>query len=410
MNVVKAGVLALLATVATAVPAGAATDGGPTNRGAVVDSTFLFGLEPKQVEDFLTPVGVYVPQARYGVDAHRVVYQTVDVRGRSTTASTLVVLPRSGDRRLRPAVWLHGTQSDKDGAPSVSECCDRAAGVLFASLGYAATAPDYLGLGAGPGTHPYFHKETMVSASVDALRATRNFAAGGAGSAGSAGGAGKSRTVGGKVSVAGFSQGANGSFLLARALQRGADRNFSLGALAPISGAYHLFDVEWPAALTGDVEPAAATYYLAYITVAWNRIYHLYDDESEVFLGPYAGRVAGLFDGTHSLEETQDALPKRPGDLIRPEWARQLLHPTGKLALAARANDDACERWTPAAPVRMFGAHGDPEAVYANSERCYRNLRGRNADVTLTDAGDVDHITSLVLSVPHVATWFAELI
>jgi len=57
-------------------------------------------------------------------------------------------------------------------------------------------------------------------------------------------------------------------------------------------------------------------------------------------------------------------------------------------------------------PVRMFGAHGDREAVYSNSERCRADLRG--ADVTLTDVGDVDHMTSLVLSVPRVATWFAQ--
>lgn len=338
---------------------------------------------------------MYVPEARHGVDAYRVVYRTVDVRNRATTASTLVVLPRTGERRLRPAVWLHGTQSYKGDAPSVSECCDRAAGVLFASIGYATTAPDYLGLGEGPGPHPYFHKETMVGASVDALRATWAFAAG------------RGRTVGGAVSVAGFSQGANASFLLGRALQRGADRNFSLGALAPISGAYHLFDIEWPAAIEGHVRPDAATYYLAYITVAWNRIYGLYRDESEVFQTPYAGHVADLFDGTHTLDETTKALPDNPRDLLREEWTERLLHPTGPLARAAHANDDACLRWTPAAPVRMFAAHGDPEAVYANSQRCHRELRG--ADVTLTDVGDVDHVTSLVLPVPRVATWFAGI-
>jgi hypothetical protein len=55
----------------------------------------------------------------------------------------------------------------------------------------------------------------------------------------------------------------------------------------------------------------------------------------------------------------------------------------------------------------MYAAHGDPEAVYANSVECQRRLRGPGA--TLTDVGDVDHITSLVLSVPSVATWFATL-
>lgn len=396
MNLLKLGGVALLmAVTAVPTPATAAEAGGVVGRGTVVSSTPVLGLDAQQVKDFLQPLGVYVPEARLGVDAYRVVYRTVDVRGRSTTASTLVVLPRTGDRRLRPAVWLHGTQSYRYDAPSVSECCDRAAGVLFASLGYATAAPDYLGLGDGPGTHPYFHSATMVSASVDALRATRRFAAG------------KGRVVGGPVAVSGFSQGANGSLLLARALQRGADADFTLGALAPISGAYHLFDIEWPAALDGAVEPRAATYYLAYITVAWNRIYHLYEDESQVFKPPYAGGVATLFDGGHTIEQTLAGLPATPADLLQPAYVALLRQPEGALARAARANDDACMRWTPSAPVRMYAAHGDPEAVYANSLRCRESLDG--ADVTLTDVGDVDHITSLVLSIPQVAKWFAAL-
>lgn len=55
----------------------------------------------------------------------------------------------------------------------------------------------------------------------------------------------------------------------------------------------------------------------------------------------------------------------------------------------------------------MYAAHGDPEAVYANSQRCKQSLNG--ADLTLTDVGDVDHITSLVRSIPQVAKWFATL-
>jgi hypothetical protein len=180
MGLLKLRSMALLAAagIAVAIPPyanAAASTAEP--RASVVSSTPVLGLDAGQVKDFLQPLGVYVPEARYGVDAYRVVYRTSDVTGRATTASSLAVLPRTGDRGLRPAVWLHGTQSYRGDAPSVSECCDRAAAVLFAALGYAATAPDYLGLGEGPGFHPYFHAATMVSASVDALRATRQLAA-----------------------------------------------------------------------------------------------------------------------------------------------------------------------------------------------------------------------------------------
>ncbi|MBO3748856.1 hypothetical protein J5X84_22485 [Streptosporangiaceae bacterium NEAU-GS5] len=348
-------------------------------------------LGASEIKGYLPP-GVFIPAARYGVDAYRIVYRTVDVRGRSTTASGLVVLPRNDRHRLRPAVWLHGTQSFRKDAPSVSPCCDRAAAVLFASLGYAVTAPDYLGLGLGRGNHPYFHAPTMVSASVDAMTATRRFAAA------------RGRTVAGPVAVSGFSQGANGAFLLAKALEKGP----GVAALAPISGAYELFDVEWPAALDGKVAPKAATYYLAYITVAWNRLYHLYDDESEVFKAPYAGHVAALFDGRHTLDETAAGLPADPAHLLTSDYMARLRHPTGSLGRAARANDYACRPWRASFPIRMFAAHGDPEAVFENSRRCLAALEG--GDVTLTDVGDVDHITSVVLSIPRVGAYLATLV
>lgn len=131
----------MLSTAAALLLAAAVPAQALESRGSIVQRTPLFGMEPDQVKEFLAPLGVWVPEARYGVDAYRVVYRTIDVRGRATTASTLVVLPRTGEHRLKPAIWLHGTQSDRRDAPSVSECCDRAPGVLFASLGRAAFGP-----------------------------------------------------------------------------------------------------------------------------------------------------------------------------------------------------------------------------------------------------------------------------
>jgi hypothetical protein len=126
-----------------------------------------------------------------------------------------------------------------------------------------------------------------------------------------------------------------------------------------------------------------------------------------VFKAPYAGHVAALFDGDHTVDETMAGLPASPGDLFQASYTNQLRHPGGALRRAARANDYACLRWRTSAPIRMYAAHGDPEAVYANSLRCKDLLHA--TDITLTDVGDVDHIASLVRSVPQVATWFATL-
>ncbi|MEU9624406.1 MULTISPECIES: hypothetical protein [unclassified Streptomyces] len=39
----------------------------------------------------------------------RIVYRTVDITGRPTTASELVAMPKNDERDLRVVSWLHGT-------------------------------------------------------------------------------------------------------------------------------------------------------------------------------------------------------------------------------------------------------------------------------------------------------------
>ena len=57
--------------------------------------------------------------------------------GRTTTASALVVLPRTREHTLRTVAWLHGTRVYRG---------DTGSAVLFAASGYATVAPDCLGL------------------------------------------------------------------------------------------------------------------------------------------------------------------------------------------------------------------------------------------------------------------------
>ncbi|MFG2437670.1 hypothetical protein [Streptomyces sp. NPDC048508] len=94
-------------------------------------------------------------------------YRTIDVHKRPTKASELVALPNNGERDLRVVSWLHGTEVDRRAVASVNtESTDRATALLFASTGHALSAPDYLGLGKGPGTHPYGSAEGTVSAAA----------------------------------------------------------------------------------------------------------------------------------------------------------------------------------------------------------------------------------------------------
>ncbi|MFC4015706.1 hypothetical protein ACFOY2_51440 [Nonomuraea purpurea] len=44
--------------------------------------------------------------------------------------------------------------------------------------------------------------------------------------------------------------------------------------------------------------------------------------------------------------------------------------------------------------------------AYDNSLSCLRDLRARGVKATLTDVGDIDHMTSAFLPLPWVLDWF----
>ena len=77
-------------------------------------------------------------------------------------------------RREGPSPLLsyqHGTLIEKSRAPSQS-----GPDVIALSLsadGYLTAVPDYLGLGASPGLHPYLHAALLATSIVDFLRAAR---------------------------------------------------------------------------------------------------------------------------------------------------------------------------------------------------------------------------------------------
>jgi hypothetical protein len=241
-----------------------------------------------------------------------------------------------------------------------------------------------------------------TTAALDMLRAARSFVPK------------TGRQLERETLVTGFSQGASAALGLARALQEGADPWFRLGALAPISGAYAFEDVELPALLAGDTNAKAGAIYAALTLVNFNRLHHLYDAPSEVFQAPYDETIEGLLDGTHPGREVEENTPATVGDLLTKEGRALLEHPTGPLAAALRVADGVCTDWTPRAPLRMYYAQEDEQAVSANSEHCRADLRARGADVPLIDLGTPQyggsrHLGTQQAGTASVVRWFRSL-
>jgi len=404
MSVAIAGAVGgnAVASAATAHPAvaSAVSTAMHAHRGDLVSVTPVATLSAAEVTAAAGEIGFDAADVRYGVHGYRIVYRTVDWYGRPTTASGLVVLPDAKPGKLPTIVYEHGTLAYRAGAASVTaESGDRTAAELFASAGYVAVAPDYLGLGTGPGFHPYVDTKTEVSASLDMLPAAAELARQ------------HGYAMDQRLHVTGFSQGGQAAMAVGKALSAKQDMPWRLAALAPISGPYAIQDVELPALLDhpgdgpGEIDPGEGVFYIAYWTVSMNRLYHLYDTPSQAFRAPYDQTVEQLFDGYHDEETIAAGLPANPMELLTPEFVQRLRNPSGALLTAATANDSTCE-WAPESPVRLFAADGDRDVPIANAQRCQAQLAAHGVHVPLIDVGGVDHNGSAVASVPKVLDWF----
>ncbi|WP_327151470.1 hypothetical protein [Nocardia sp. NBC_01329] len=362
------------------------------DRGTVVAVTPVFEMTGAETADYLAEWRYPVAGAN-GIRAQRVVYNTVAADGSPITASGLVVFPDTGTVRLRTVSYAHGTTVRREEAPSADGEAERARTVQFAAAGYAAVAPDYLGLGEGPGFHPYAHAPTEGSASADLLVAARSLLAD------------QRRELDPGVLVTGFSQGAQAALALARELRSGAVEGFGLAATAAVSGAYAVQEVQAPAALDGRVESRSAVLYLGYWMTAMNRIYHLYDDPAQAFRQPYAQRIEALFDGHHDLLAVSSGLPRTPEELLTPQYLELARNPTGAALRAMSDSDTVCD-WTPEVSVRLFAARGDRSVPFENSQRCMKAELGASAE--LVDLGDIDHGDTVRVALPQILDWFRK--
>jgi hypothetical protein len=246
--------------------------------------------------------------ARYGVRTYRLVYRTVDAHGSPTEASGLLALPITRARQLPVVSFTHGTESNRDDAPSEQPSgFEPAPAYTYASAGFATAAPDYLGLGTGPGLHPWMDVPSETTAALDMLRAARAFAGR------------DGHSLDRRVMVTGFSQGLR-RLGLGRALQGGVDPWFRLGALAPISGAYDFQHAEIPAILDGELARLApdprlgAKYgviYVAYLLVGLDRVRPVDGMPDKIFKVPFSRTIRNLFDGVHTGSQCSNQPPAR---------------------------------------------------------------------------------------------------
>jgi len=365
-------------------------------RGKLLSSSLVTNFSAFTLNLFYILNGIPLT-AQYGVNCYKVVYETIDPLGGRTTASGGLYLPQQTGKSWPLFSFSHGTLTETNDVPSVSLTLDAFAGVAFASVGYVSVVADLLGLGSSPGFHPYLHARSEASASVDMLRAARNFCAS------------NSINLNGQLFLAGYSQGGHTEMALHRELERYYTNEFNVTASAPMAGPYDMSGVELNDILSPRCPPNP--YYAGYVLAAYQSVYSLAPSWADLLVPPYDTTLPPLFNGNTAGSTINSAMPAcNVSSILAPAVLSSLTNDPGSpLYQALRDND--LYRWKPVAPLRLYHCSGDQDVLPANSQVAYSNFVAQGASqVQLFDPmPGANHSDCVIPALTAAKAWFDTL-
>ncbi|MEZ0539978.1 alpha/beta hydrolase family protein [Fibrella arboris] len=315
---------------------------------------------------------------QYGIKVYRLTYRTTNTDGRVIVASGAVLVPQT-TQALPLLSMQHGTIGSDDQAPSYYRSSSEAYsfGSVFASVGYIVAAPDYIGYGASNNLpHPYEHNQTLASASLAMLRATREFLAN------------EKVNWNQQLFTAGYSEGGYATLALQKKLEAEAATEFNLMASSVGAGAY-----DKPAFMRYIVNTrtqGSVDYNRLYLWVllTYDRVYGLNRPATYYFKEPYASRVQA--NGRQALINVSfnEALT---------DTFRQAIQNGTDADFIRAVQDNDIHDWKPLTPTRLYHGDADNTVFYFNTQNAYDAMTKQGAaDVALFRLPGRTHATGIL--------------
>lgn len=377
---------------------------------------------------------VYTPLCT--ITVYHLEYQTVDPAGNLTPASGALMVPSGGsacEGGRAIVAYAHATRTDRNFNIADLTASGNDEGLLmaavFAAEGYIVVAPNYVGYDTSTlGYHPYLNADQQSKDMIDALTAARSalptFEA-------------PNSTVGGKLFVAGYSQGGYVAMATHRAMQAAG---MTVTAAAPMSGPYALAAFG-DAVFEGRVNMGAPVSVTLLASGFQHAYANIYAATADVFSPTYATGIDSLLPSTTPIGTLQSEHKIPPAELFsstppdpaaiaftpatspanlravfaagfgtdflisnsyRADYLKDALanpdggfpavtdglppaKPVNTLRQAFRAND--LRTWAPTAPVLLCGGDSDPTVFYSNTQLMegYWAATAPTAPVTVLD-------------------------
>lgn len=366
-----------------------------TRRNYLVSADSVNSIPLSTLRDFALLSGQtgFGALVRYGVTTYKLVYETY-YQGKPVQASGLLYVPQ-GLTKPAPVVSLqHGTTFEKDGAPSVQG--DYTGMEYFASAGYIAVMPDYIGYGSSAQIfHPYYDEQHSATAVIDMIKSANEFLKE------------KKIAANDQLFLAGYSEGGYVTLAAAKELETKKAHNLSVTAVAAGAGGYNL--EEMLESVTSGSYYAYPSY-LAFVLMSYNTTYNWNKPLSYFFRPRYADALKSAMDGNSSGWQINNKLTTNVKELLDPGFYARLKSPDGEPELKAALRENSVAGWNSALPIRLFHGTRDEIIPYQNSEstlKLFKDQGSKNVELTLIQGGT--HGSAFLPMLQKFVPWFESL-
>jgi len=323
-----------------------------------------------------------------GFYLYRITYKTKNFKNAETLVSGLLAVPHN--KNIKGIVsYQHGTNTERDDAPSKPSTEGIGISCLFAGNGYMVLIPDYIGLGISQEIPTYMHNESSVKAVKDFLitgaKIIRQLTEG------------KNQNL----YLLGFSQGGSVTAAVQRELEINNTTGLTLKASACIAGAYNLKDISVPYAIANK-----SIMYLGYIANSYSHIYN--HDLSTLIKINYLNLLPALYDGSKSADFIEKALPKEPDSLYTQETIADINTGNNDWFTTSLSQNETY-MWKPNTKMRLYYGTKDVDVSPQDAISAYNYMKNSGGNVELINSGNYDHVGSLLHSLPGILIWFNNI-
>jgi dipeptidyl aminopeptidase/acylaminoacyl peptidase len=329
---------------------------------------------------------------KYGVKTYRLIYKTT-YNGKSINASGLILLPTNMQAAAPIISVQHGTTFTKQDAPSAGGYTGME---LFASAGYIALMPDFIGYGESASIfHPYYDKEHSARAVIDMIKASKEYLLQ------------QKIAYNDKLFLAGYSEGGYVTLAAANEIETNPDENLSVTAVAAGAGGYDLEEM-----LRGVTTNDYYSYpsYLAFVLMSYNNTYGWSKPLNYFFNQPYADTLSKYMNGQYDGGFINSRLTTSVSKLFNTQFFASLKTPSGETELKHAIARNSVGGWKTQIPIRLFHGTKDEIIPYPNSEVTLERFKsfGSN-DVTLKLIPGGTHGSAFIPMLEEIVPWFEKM-